>query len=159
MYRFPRTRLFSIIMLFVMLLSITPLSSALAADSGVTNAKVVMRKTASKTSLALQTLPAGETVSVLQLTDGWYRVRYGNYTGYIMEKYIDLSNDSLIANQDKISALGSAPGALYIGDEGSDVKKLQNALKILGYYTLRCGRYLWTGNYNGRCPLSASKES
>ncbi|HPJ02241.1 MAG TPA: peptidoglycan-binding protein [Candidatus Limiplasma sp.] len=137
MHRYSKARLFSIIMLFALFVSIAPFSCAFATDSGVTNAKVVMRKTASKNSLALQTLPAGETVSVLQSTDGWYKVRYGNYTGYIMEEYIDLSNDSLIANQDKISALGSAPGALYIGDEGSDVKKLQNALKILGYYALR----------------------
>ena len=131
-----RLRLFSSFLLLILLASVTA-TSALASDTGITNVKVVLRKSASKDSKALQTLPEGEEVTVLQSSDDWYRVRYGNFTGYIMEKYIDVSKNSLIANQDKIKALGSAPGALYIGDEGNDVKKLQNALKILGYYTLR----------------------
>lgn len=137
MRRHPWTRFSATLMLLILLLSIAPLSSAFAADTGITNAKVVLRKTASKDALALQTLPAGEDVAVLGSADGWYRVRYGNFTGYIMVDYIDLPGSSAIANQDKLSALGSAPGALYIGDEGADVKKLQSALKILGYYTLR----------------------
>ncbi len=137
MRRYPQTRFLSMVMLLILLLSFAPLSIAFAADTGVTNAKVVLRKTASKDSLALQTLPADEEVAVLSSADGWYRVRYGNFTGYIMVDYVDLPGSSPIANQDKLEALGSAPGALYIGDEGSDVKKLQNALKILGYYTLR----------------------
>ena len=137
MRRYPWTRFLSTLALLILLISIAPISSAFAADTGVTNAKVVLRKTVSKDSLALQTLPAGEEVTVLGSSDGWYRVRYGNFTGYIMVDYIDLPKNSAIANQDKIAALGTAPGALYIGDEGSDVKKLQNALKILGYYTLR----------------------
>jgi peptidoglycan hydrolase-like protein with peptidoglycan-binding domain len=133
---YPWARLLSFVMLLILLLSAIPSACAASAETGVTNAKVVLRKTASKDSLALQTLPAGEEVAVLQSSDGWYRVRYGSFTGYIMVQYIDLSDNSKIANLEKLSALGSAPGALYIGDEGADVKKLQNALKILGYYTL-----------------------
>ncbi|MBN1778225.1 MAG: peptidoglycan-binding protein [Clostridiales bacterium] len=130
-------RLLAAATLLILLLYLFPLSGALADETGVVNAKVVLRKSASQDSQTLQTLPEGEEVSVLSLDGGWYRVRYGIFTGYIMKKFVSVSVNSQIASQDKIDALGSPPGALYIGDEGPDVKKLQDALKILGYYTLR----------------------
>ena len=54
-----------------------------------------------------------------------------------MQQYVDLSASSIIGNQNKIEDLGDAPGPLYTGDEGPDVKKLQKALSILGYYSMR----------------------
>ncbi|MDD6040336.1 MAG: peptidoglycan-binding protein [Clostridia bacterium] len=128
------------------LLAVTMLSvpeGALAASEGVTNAKVVLRKEANKDSKALQTLYAGEEVDILNTTGDWYKVRYGKYTGYIMKKYIKTSTSSTSSSNtsssgssvsSKIKALGSAPGIMRVGDENSDVKKLQQALEILGYY-------------------------
>lgn len=113
-------------------------ASALAADNGITSAKVVLRKSADKDSKALQTIPKGEDVSVLDRSGDWYKVRYGNYTGYIMKKYVKTSGSSSSSSSSsssgKIAALGSAPGIMRVGDENSDVKKLQQALDILGYY-------------------------
>ncbi len=145
MHRYPWTRYLSIVTVLIMIISVLPFSAALAGDVGTTNARVVLRKSTSTESTALQTLPKDEEVTVLQSLDDWYRVRYGNFTGYIAKTYIDLSDNSLILNQNKIKDLGSAPGPLYIGDQGPDVKKLQNAMKILGYYTLRVDGDYGTG--------------
>lgn len=111
---------------------------AMAASEGVTNAKVVLRKEADKDSKALQTLYKGEAVDILKTSGDWYKVRYGKYTGYVMKKYVNSSASSSSSSDrsvsSKIKALGSAPGIMRVGDYNSDVKKLQQALEILGYY-------------------------
>ena len=120
--------------------------NAKAASEGTTNAKVVLRKGANKQSKALQTLYAGEDVEILSTSGDWYKVRYGKFTGYVMKKYVKTSfssSNSSSSNSSssksgsvssKIKALGSAPGIMRPGDDNSDVKKLQQALDILGYY-------------------------
>ena len=107
---------------------------ALAEDIGTVNTKVVLRKEADKESKALQTLPEGEEVTLLALSGKWYKVSYGKYTGYVMKKYLDVSSSSTVANASAIANLGDAPGPCKAGDGGDDVKKLQSALNILGYY-------------------------
>lgn len=118
--------------------------AARAAAEGKTNASVILRKDARKSAKALQTLPAGEEVDILSASGDWYKVRYGKYTGYLMKKYVKAqgrvpsSNESASSSHSsssgKIKALGAAPGIMRPGDENSDVKKLQQALQILGYY-------------------------
>lgn len=115
--------------------------NAKAASEGTTNAKVVLRKGANKQSKALQTLYAGEDVEILSTSGDWYKVRYGKFTGYVMKKYVKTSFSSSNSSSSKsgsvsskIKALGSAPGIMRPGDDNSDVKKLQQALDILGYY-------------------------
>lgn len=129
------------------LLSLLPLPALAKGTAGITTAKVVLRKEASKNSKALQTLPKGDEVTILSQSGDWYKVSYGKYTGYVMKKYVrangsvptsssgsSTTSDSSSAKQ-KIKALGSAPGIMRVGDENSDVKKLQQALQILGYYS------------------------
>ena len=127
----------------VVLGSIALPEAALAADTGYTTAKVVLRKNADKESKALQTLPKGEEVDILSTSGSWYKVRYGSFTGYIMKQYVkgSVSSSSSSASSSKSSSvsakireLGTAPGIMRVGDENSDVKKLQQALDILGYY-------------------------
>lgn len=132
--RIPRSA--ALCILVSLFLGLFPLSAS-ASETGLVNTKVVLRESTSQKSEALQTLPEGEEVSVLRSSGDWYRVRYGSYTGYIMKQYVDLNSASVMGSQNEIEDLGSAPGPLYIGDEGPDVKKLQEALKILGYYTMR----------------------
>ena len=117
--------------------------AAMAADTGVTNAKVVLRKEADKESSALQTVPEGEEVDILGKSGDWYKVRYGNYTGYMMKKYVTQSPSAAAAAAASIKALGTAPGIMRIGDENSDVKKLQQALNILGYYDGKIDGIFW----------------
>lgn len=123
-------QLLCVLLAFLLVSMLLPAAS-LAESTGYTNAKVVLRKSHDKDSKALQTLPEGEEVSILGTNGSWYKVRYGSYTGYIMQKYISKSST---VSAKKIAALGSAPGIMRIGDENSDVSKLQKALEILGYY-------------------------
>ena len=123
-----------LIALTLLLTSLALPTAALAADTATVNAKVVLRKSADKESKALQTLPEGEEVELVSTSGSWYKVRYGVYTGYLLKKYVNVSSKSVVKNADKIADLGDAPGAMRIGDENSDVKKLQQALHILGYY-------------------------
>ncbi len=127
----------------LMLLSgVWPVAAARAETVGTLTAKVVLRKSPDADAKALQTLPDGDDVVVLGTSGSWYKVNYGSFTGYVMKKYVKVSGNSVVANADKISALGDVPGPLHVGDEGDDVKKLQKALDILGYYSLRAdGKY------------------
>lgn len=132
--KMPAVRIFSALMALVLLFSMLPLTALAASDTGTTNAKVILRKSADKDSKALQTLPEGEEVDVLGTSGSWYKVRYGSFSGYIMKKYVSVSKNSAVAKEEEIAAIGDPPGAMRIGDDNSDVKKLQKALKILGYY-------------------------
>ena len=139
-----RTRISAFLLCLALLLtSLSVPERASAATEGVTNAKVVLRKSASTKSDALQTVYKGTEISILDVKDDWYKVRYGRFTGYMMKKYVTAngsvaSSSSSSSNSSsaaaKIKALGSAPGPMYKGDDNSDVKKLQQALQILGYY-------------------------
>ncbi len=111
-----------------------PIAGAAAEETGVVNTKVVLRKSADKDSKALQTLAKGEEVVLRGSSGSWYKVRYGTYSGYILKKYINVSKNSVVKNYEKIKAIGDPPGPMRVGDDNSDVKKLQKALEILGYY-------------------------
>lgn len=115
--------------------------AAFAEETGKTNSKVILRKNADKDSRALQTVPAGEDVTILSRNGNWYKVRYGSFTGYMMKQFVGGvkgggadSGSKNTSNAKKVEALGSAPGIMRVGDENADVKKLQQALNILGYY-------------------------
>lgn len=137
-----------ILALITMLCSFT----AFAEDTGKVTAKVILRKSADKESKALQTIPEDEEIEVLDTSGKWYKVRYGKYTGYIMKKYVTVSKSSVVSNKSAIAKLGDAPGPLEIGATGSDVKKLQQALKILGYYDGRID-----GDYGDATTLAVSE--
>ena len=107
---------------------------ALADETGVLTATVILRKSADQESKALQTLPKGDDVVLLGASGSWYKVNYGKYTGYVMKKYVKAGKSSVVANSTKIKSLGDAPGPMRIGDTGKDVIKLQKALTILNYY-------------------------
>ena len=128
--RFSKQRIAWILFILLCLTAV----SALAENVGVVNAKVVLRTSANKESKALQTLPKGDEVVIVNSSGEWYKVHYGNFTGFVMKKYVNTSKSSGAASGDKISALGVAPGPMKIGDVNDDVEKLQKALNILGYY-------------------------
>lgn len=140
-----------------LLLTCTAIPSAFAVDGTVDTKALVLRKSASKTSKALQTLSKGDKLDIKSSTGDWYKVTYGKYTGYVMKKYVKASgkveetsgstgtnekdgsqststSDSGMQGIKSIKDIGSAPGTVRPGDTGSDVKKLQQALKLLGYY-------------------------
>ncbi|MGN0777966.1 MAG: peptidoglycan-binding protein [Aristaeellaceae bacterium] len=104
---------------------------ALAAEGTVNTTRLVLRKSPSQTSQALQTLEKGDSVTVQSQSGDWYKVRYGRYTGYVMKKYLKVSGkvDSETSSDEKASSATLRPG-----DKGSQVKELQQALRTLGLY-------------------------
>ena len=64
--------------LAAMLMLLAPVAHA--AQGKVNTSSLVLRKSASKTSKALQTLDRGDTLEVLSSTGDWYKVSYGKYT-------------------------------------------------------------------------------
>ena len=102
---------------------------ALAAEGTVNTGSLVLRKSASKDSQALQTLEKGDTVTVQSQSGDWYKVRYGSYTGYVMKQYLKVTGE--VENAEK----AASSDALRPGDNGSRVKSLQQSLKDLGLYT------------------------
>ncbi len=122
------------------LLMLTP--TALAAQGKVNTNALVLRKSASKTSKALQTLERGDALQILSGSGDWYKVSYGKYTGYVMKEYVKVSGkvEEQTAPADKeetkqsMADLGDAPATSRPGDTGSHVKKLQQALQIKGHY-------------------------
>ena len=104
-------------------------SIAYAKTQGTVTATVRLRTTTNTESKALQTIPNGEEVEILSSDGKWYRIHYGNFKGYVLKEYVKIADKSA-----QIKALGSAPGIMRVGDETSDVIKLQKALDLLGYY-------------------------
>ncbi len=133
-------RILCLVIALLVLLSSLPAALADSKTAGYTTAKVVLRKEANKESKALQTLPQGEEVTIVSKSGDWYKVSYGRFSGYLMKKYVSTSASSSSSSSvsastsQKIKALGTAPGIMRVGDENNDVKKLQQALDILGYY-------------------------
>ena len=87
---------------------------ALAAEGTVNTGSLVLRKSASRDSQALQTLQKGDTVTVQSQSGDWYKVRYGSYTGYVMKQYLKVTGE--VESAEKPSS-----DALRPGDSGSRV--------------------------------------
>lgn len=120
---------------------------ALATKGTVTTDALVLRKEASKDSKALQTLDKDTVIQVKSVSGSWYKVSYGDYVGYVMKKFVKADGDVPSEDEKKktdsthekkntetIASLGDAPATSKPGDSGSKVKKLQKALRILGFY-------------------------
>lgn len=118
--------------------------AALAAEGKVNTNSLILRRSASKTSRALQTLDRGDRLEVISASGDWYKVSYGKYTGYVMKKYVKVSGSvetEKTASAEKSTSSGSEPGGAPAtsrpGDRSGDVKALQQALKNKGFYTGR----------------------
>ena len=138
-------------LLAVMLVLMIPLEGIASGKGTVNTSSLILRKSDSKSSKALQTLNRGTELTILDTKGDWYKVSYGKYTGYVMKKYVSAgsssgkssgatsgsstSGKSKTSSAKSISSIGKAPSATKKGDKGTNVKKLQQALKLLGYYT------------------------
>jgi len=110
-------------------------SGALAAQNGTVNTdSLVIRQKTDTESKAIQTLREGETLEILSSSGDWYRVSYGQFSGYVMKKYVKATVNASDVQDKAIAKLGDAPAPMRKGDSGSDVKKLQRALDIVGAY-------------------------
>lgn len=133
--------------LLSLLLFLSLLPAALAATySGTINENSVFFRTKPNTSSAFYSrLNKGTKVTVTGVSGDFYAVQYNKVSGYVMKKYVTLPasaqkamnasvSKSSYANVTTIAKLGDAPAFTQKGSSGKDVEKLQQALKIKGYY-------------------------
>lgn len=102
-------------------LLLTAVDPALADRGKVKGASLVLRQEPDRSAKALYTLNEDAALEIIGKDDGWYKVRYGKFTGFVDAKYVT------VTEKDKDDTLCK-------GDWGSDVRKLQQRLKALGYF-------------------------
>ena len=128
-------------LLLVLLLCLLPVCTALAKTGRVTASSLNMRKSASSDSKVVGTLREGDKVTIKDSKGSWYKVSKGGKTGYVYKKYIDVSGGSSSSggkssgSKKSSKSSGNSDGTCGPGDSGSAVKKVQQRLKKLGYYT------------------------
>ena len=141
------------VLLVAILMTIIPEATA-ASYTGTVNAdKVFFRINASTSSAYYCQLNKGTKVTVTGTKGDFYKVTYNKNTGYIMKKFVTLSSEaqkalngssssssssvssSKYAGVTSISKLGDPPDYTQKGSSGDSVEKLQQALKIKGYYS------------------------
>ena len=148
----PLKRSIAAVLLIAMILSMLPEAMAATTYTGTINTdKVFFRINASTSSVYYCQLSKGTKVTVSGVKGDFYKVTYNKNTGYVMKKYVTLSSaaekalngssssgsaasTSKYANITSISKLGDPPDYTQYGSSGDSVEKLQQALKIKGYY-------------------------
>ena len=132
--------------LLVLLFCMIPLCAALAKTGKVTASSLNIRKSASSDSKVVGTLREGDKVTIKDSSGSWYKVSKGSKTGYVAKKYIKVTDSSDSGSSSKSSSISSSKsssgsssassdGTCGPGDTGSAVKKVQQRLKKLGYYS------------------------
>ena len=138
------------ILILISLCALLPVSYAASYSGTINTDKVFFRKKASTSSGYYCLLKKNTKVTVTGTSGNFYAVTYGKNSGYVMKKFVSVSTSaqsalgggssstasktSKYASAKSISDLGSAPAATRIGSSGDAVEKLQQALKIKGYY-------------------------
>lgn len=129
-----------VVLLALTLLLVLLTTAALAATGTVHVDSLVLRKSPSTESAALQTLDRGDRLDILEADGSWYKVRYGKYTGYVYAKYVKTSGTipSSSNASDKVEIKAEALKSsvtLRPGTTSGQVMTLQQKLKALGYYS------------------------
>lgn len=145
----------SLLLICATLLSLA--GAALAAEEKVgyvTSTGLYIRRSADVNAEALRCAEYGDKLVILREEGDWYYVKFNDVvSGYASKKYISSkqpgsssgsssSGGSASSSSEdlpsRVSDLGKAPASSKLGDRGNDVKKLQQALKILGYFSGSC---------------------
>ena len=139
----------ALILAVALLFSMMPEVLAASYSGTINDDKVFFRKKANTSSDYYTLLKKGTKVTVTGTSGNFYAVTYGNDKGYVMKKFVTLSNAALkalngttdasgssskYASAKTISALGDPPDYVQKGSSGDSVEKLQQALKIKGYF-------------------------
>ena len=129
------------VLILTLLLCLLPVCTALAKTGKITASSLNMRKSASTESKVVGVLREGDKVTIKDSSGSWYKVTKGSKTGYVAKKYVKVTNGSDSGSSSSGSSKksskssGSSDGTCGPGDTGSAVKKVQQRLKKLGYYT------------------------
>lgn len=79
----------------IFLLTIIMLTINSLAITGTVNAPngLILRKEASKSGEIIMTISDKSKVEAIEKSGEWYKVKYGNYEGYLFAEYVDLEDD------------------------------------------------------------------
>lgn len=79
----------------IFLLTIIILTINSLAITGIVNAPngLILRKEASKSGEVIMTISDKSKVEAIEKSGEWYKVKYGNYEGYLFAEYVDLEDD------------------------------------------------------------------
>jgi peptidoglycan hydrolase-like protein with peptidoglycan-binding domain len=131
-------------LILILLLCLLPVCAALAKTGRVTASSLNLRKSATSKSKVVGVLRSGDNVTIKGSSGSWYKVSKGSKTGYVLKKYIKITNGSgsgstssgkkNSSNKKNSKSSGNSDGTCGPGDSGSAVKKVQQRLKKLGYY-------------------------
>ena len=135
--------------ILVLILCLIPCCAALAKTGKVTASSINIRKSANSESKVVGTLREGASVTIKETKGSWYKISAGGKTGYVYKKYIKITDSSSKSSKSsdskksssketKNKKSGSSDGTCGPGDTGSAVKKVQQRLKKLGYYSGSC---------------------
>lgn len=86
-----------------------------------------LRKSPSTSSAIIVGLNEGTKLTITAQNGNWYKVKYGNYTGYVSSKYVKVDSSSNSSNSSNSSAgetAMSATGTIYnTNGEGANLRK------------------------------------
>lgn len=100
-----------------------------------TSASINMRKSASLSAMRLLTVPSGASIQVLSTSGEFLKVRYEDYTGYVLALYVNIPEQYLEGRVLPITITARQNyETLAVGAIGDKVRTLQQALTELGYY-------------------------
>ena len=136
----------ALVLALVLCLSIFSAAYAASYTGTINEDKVFFRMKPSTSADYHGRLSKGTQVTVTGVSGDFYAVTYNGKNGYVMKKFVTLSSSaqsalnatvskSKYASATKISQLGDPPAYTQKGSSGESVEKLQQALKIKGYYT------------------------
>lgn len=88
-----KLKLVSILLLIILVL----LGTTSFASTGKINAPngLILRKEASKGGEVITTISDKASVEVIEKSDEWYKVKYGNYEGYVFAEYVTVEKQEL----------------------------------------------------------------
>jgi len=129
---FSKVKKISAILLVVLFLFQTAWAESFAK---VNTSSLILRKSPSHEGSVVMGIPEGEQVTVIGLAGDWVQVRYGDKEGYVMRKYLILSDASSAQ-----SGTAQSPKTIQLspakpGENNSNVKNLQIVLQSLGHYS------------------------
>ena len=141
-------RLLVVFALAALMISLAGSAMASALTGTVNADKVFFRMQPNTDSEFYARLSKGTKVALVNTKGEFYQVRFDGKTGYVMKKFVTVSNATLgkleaatqpkstskYANTSTIRDLGDPPKMLKMGARGVDVEKLQRALQLKKVY-------------------------
>ena len=143
-------RTVALMLAIVLMIGMIPEALAASYTGTINEDKVFFRMKPNTSSDYHTLLKKGTKVTVTGTSGNFYAVTYGGNKGYVMKKFVDLPKNALkalngttdssgssskYASAKSISALGNPPDYTQKGSSGDSVEKLQQALKIKGYFS------------------------